>query len=85
MKDKKFEEVVTHLQVNGYVFPGSQIYGGLSNSWDYGPLGVLIKNNVKNLFKEIINKESGTKKALTLFGSTLLHSSNNYGIIFTYF
>ena len=50
MKDKKFDEVVTHLQVSGYVFPGSQIYGGLSNSWDYGPLGVLIKNNVKNLW-----------------------------------
>ena len=47
MEEKKFDEIVTHLQVNGYVFPGSQIYGGLSNSWDYGPLGVLFKNNVK--------------------------------------
>lgn len=47
MKEKKFETIVTHLQTSGYVFPGSQIYGGLSNSWDYGPLGVLFKNNVK--------------------------------------
>ena len=47
MEEKKFDEIVTHLQVGGYVFPGSQIYGGLSNSWDYGPLGVLFKNNVK--------------------------------------
>ena len=30
-----------------YVFPGSEIYGGLANSWDYGPLGVEFKNNVK--------------------------------------
>ena len=47
MEEKKFEDIVTHLQVTGYVFPGSQIYGGLSNSWDYGPLGVLLKNNIK--------------------------------------
>lgn len=47
MNEKKFETIVTHLQTNGFVFPGSQIYGGLSNSWDYGPLGVLFKNNVK--------------------------------------
>ena len=50
MVEKKFDEIVTHLQVSGYVFPGSQIYGGLSNSWDYGQLGVLLKNNVKNLW-----------------------------------
>ena len=43
----KFEEIVSHLQVSGYVFPGSQIYGGLANAWDYGPLGVLFKNNVR--------------------------------------
>lgn len=48
MEEKKFEEIVTHAQVSGYVYPGSQIYGGLANSWDYGPLGVLLKNNVKN-------------------------------------
>lgn len=47
MSEKKFETIVSHLQVSGYIFPGSQIYGGLSNSWDYGPLGVLIKNNAK--------------------------------------
>ena len=48
MEDKLFKEIVTHLQVQGYVYPGSQIYGGLANAWDYGPLGVLIKNNVKS-------------------------------------
>ena len=42
MEDKLFKEIVTHLQVQGYVYPGSQIYGGLANAWDYGPLGVLI-------------------------------------------
>ena len=53
----KFEEIVSHLQVSGYVFPGSQIYGGLANAWDYGPLGVLFKIMLKqhggrNLFKK---------------------------------
>ncbi len=43
----KFEEIVTHLQTTGFVFQGSQIYGGLQNSWDYGPLGVELKNNIK--------------------------------------
>lgn len=34
----------------GFVFPGSEIYGGLANSWDYGPLGVELKNNIKQLW-----------------------------------
>ena len=34
-----FEKVTNHLILTGFVFPGSQIYGGLSNTWDYGPLG----------------------------------------------
>ncbi len=45
--DKKLETIVNHASIYGFVFPGSQIYGGLANSWDYGPLGVLLKNNVK--------------------------------------
>ncbi len=50
MAEYKFDEIVSHLQVSGYVYPGSQIYGGLSNSWDYGPLGSLFKRNVKDLW-----------------------------------
>ena len=39
---------ITALAKNrGYIFPGSEIYGGLANTWDYGPLGVTFKNNVK--------------------------------------
>jgi glycyl-tRNA synthetase len=48
MSKYPFDEIVSHLQVSGYVFPGSQIYGGLANAWDYGPLGALLKQNVKN-------------------------------------
>lgn len=55
--DSKFETIVTHLQSTGYVFQGSQIYGGLSNSWDYGPLGSELKNNLKELWwKKFVNE-----------------------------
>lgn len=45
--DKTMEKIVSLCKGRGFVFPGSEIYGGLSNSWDYGPLGVELKNNVK--------------------------------------
>jgi glycyl-tRNA synthetase len=44
---KQFETIVTHLKTSGFVYPGSQIYGGLANTWDFGPLGVELKDNVK--------------------------------------
>lgn len=47
MKENKFSKIVTHLTTSGYVYPNSQIYGGLSNTWDYGPLGAELKNNIK--------------------------------------
>ncbi|MFA6861567.1 MAG: glycine--tRNA ligase [Bacilli bacterium] len=49
-KEKTFEEITNHLVTSGFVYPGSEIYGGLSNSWDYGPLGALVKNHVKDLW-----------------------------------
>jgi len=43
-------KIVSLCKRRGFVFPGSEIYGGLANSWDYGPLGVELKNNIKNLW-----------------------------------
>ena len=45
--EKTLDMIVNLCKNRGYVFPGSEIYGGLANSWDYGPLGVEFKNNVK--------------------------------------
>jgi len=45
--EKTMEKIVNLCKNRGYVYPGSEIYGGLSNSWDFGPLGVEFKNNVK--------------------------------------
>lgn len=48
----KFDQItiVNFLKNYGFVFPCSEIYGGLANAWDYGPLGVALKNNIKNLW-----------------------------------
>ncbi len=45
--EKTMEKIVALCKNRGFVYPGSEIYGGLANSWDYGPLGVEFKNNVK--------------------------------------
>lgn len=46
-KENKLEKVVALCKRRGFVFPGSDIYGGLANTWDYGPYGAQLKNNVK--------------------------------------
>ena len=46
-KEKTMEKIVALCKNRGFIFAGSEIYGGLANSWDYGPLGVEYKNNVK--------------------------------------
>ena len=46
-QDKTMDKIVALCKGRGYVYAGSEIYGGLSNTWDYGPLGVEYKNNVK--------------------------------------
>ena len=45
--DKTMDQIVTLCKGRGFIFSGSEIYGGLANTWDYGPLGVELKNNVK--------------------------------------
>lgn len=50
MKLNNIDELVNHLKTQGFVFQGSEIYGGLSNTWDYGPLGVRIKRKLKHLW-----------------------------------
>ena len=47
MAVKQFDTIVAHAKNSGFVFQGSEIYGGLSNTWDFGPLGVELKDNIK--------------------------------------
>ncbi|MBI2055347.1 MAG: hypothetical protein HYT42_00420, partial [Candidatus Sungbacteria bacterium] len=44
------EKIVSLAKRRGFIFPGSEIYGGLAGTWDYGPLGVELKNNIKREF-----------------------------------
>ena len=46
--EKTMEKIVALAKNRGFVYPGSEIYGGLANTWDYGNLGVELKNNVKS-------------------------------------
>ena len=52
------ETIVNLCKARGYIYPGSEIYGGLANTWDYGPLGVELKNNVKKLWRKKFIQES---------------------------
>lgn len=53
------EKVVSLCKRRGFIFPSSEIYGGLSSTWDYGPLGVLLKNNVKQAWwKAVVQQRS---------------------------
>lgn len=52
------EQVVSHAKHRGFIFPGSEIYGGLANTWDYGPLGIELKNNIKHAWWKKFVQES---------------------------
>ena len=58
MEKLTMEKLVAFCKQYGYVFQGSEIYGGLANSWDYGSLGVLLKNNIKSAWtKKFIQED----------------------------
>lgn len=54
------ETIVSIAKQRGFVFPGSEIYGGLANTWDYGPLGIELKNNIKKAWWKKFIQESPT-------------------------
>ncbi len=55
---KSMDTLVALCKNRGYVYPGSEIYGGLANTWDYGPLGVELKNNVKEAWRKKFIREN---------------------------
>ncbi|MBR2240579.1 MAG: glycine--tRNA ligase [Clostridia bacterium] len=55
---ENMDKLVALCKGRGYVYPGSEIYGGLANSWDYGPLGVELKNNIKNAWRKKFIQEN---------------------------
>jgi len=56
--EKTMEKIVALAKSRGFVFPGSEIYGGFANTWDYGPLGIELKNNVQRAWWKKFIQES---------------------------
>ena len=57
-QNKIMDKIVALCKNRGFIYPGSEIYGGLANTWDYGPLGVELKNNVKELGGKSLSKKA---------------------------
>ena len=53
----KLEDIVSLAKRRGFIYPGSDVYGGLSGTWDYGPLGVQLKRNIMNLWWQMFVDE----------------------------
>lgn len=65
------EKIVSLCKRRGFVFPSSEIYGGLASSWDYGPLGVELKNNVKRLWwRDIVHQR---ENVVGIDAASLMH------------
>ena len=58
MAELTMDKLVALCKNRGFIFAGSEIYGGLANTWDYGPLGVELKNNVKKAWWQKFVQES---------------------------
>lgn len=69
-----FEQLVNYAKTYGFVYQGSELYGGLANTWDFGPLGVILKNRIKALWwDEFVTKEAnvvGLDSAIILHPKT---------------
>ncbi len=71
MKELTMEELVNLCKQYGFIFQGSEIYGGLANTWDYGPLGSRLKNNIKDAWRKKFIQER--KNAYELDADILMH------------
>lgn len=69
--EKTMEKIVALCKGRGFIFPGSDIYGGLANTWDYGPLGARLKNNVKDTWRKRFIQER--KNSYEVDADILMH------------
>lgn len=71
MKEINMEDMVNFCKNYGFIFQGSEIYGGLANTWDYGPLGSRLKNNIKDAWRKRFIQERNN--AYELDADILMH------------
>ena len=69
--EKTMDKIVALCKNRGFVFPGSEIYGGLANTWDYGPLGAELKKNIKNAWWKKFVQENPYNVGLDMTESDL--------------
>ena len=67
----KMEDMVNYCKQYGFIFQGSEIYGGLANTWDYGPLGSRLKNNIKDAWRKRFIQER--KNSYEIDAAILMH------------
>lgn len=65
------DKIVTFCKTRGFIYPGSEIYGGIANTWDYGPLGTRLKNNLKDAWRKRFIQER--KNSYELDSAILMH------------
>ena len=75
--EKTMEKIVALCKGRGFVYPGSEIYGGLANTWDYGPLGVELKNNIKDAWRKKFVQEN--KYNVGLDSAILMNPLGSFG------
>lgn len=66
MEEITMKDMVNICKQYGFIYQGSEIYGGLANTWDYGPLGSLLKDNIKNTWKKDLSKKEIVRMKLML-------------------
>ena len=64
--EKSMDKIVALAKGRGFIYPGSEIYGGLANTWDYGNLGVELKNNVKKAWWKKFIQEAEVRSGKSL-------------------
>ena len=87
--EKTMEKIVALCKNRGFVYPGSEIYGGLANTWDYGPLGMQLKNNIKQAWLKKFVQENkynvGLDSAILMNPQTFPTAYRNLALLRTTF
>lgn len=85
MSDNIMEKIVALCKRRGFVYPSSEIYGGLANTWDFGPLGTLLKNNIRDFWwnKFVLERDDMVGFDASIFLSPRVWESSGHVASFT--
>lgn len=83
--DNLFNKVVALAKRRGFVYPSSEIYGGIANSWDFGPVGTLLKNNIRDLWwsKFVLDRDDMVGLDASIFLSPRVWEASGHVVNFT--